>query len=500
MRHRPSCGQGAGPVVGHGTLLQSPPSPQPTCHSRVISTDQAAPPTEREATLRRAMQAHGSGDFKAARQIYESWLAQAPRDADALHLLGVLEAQTGAPAAAEALIARAIEQAPGEGMFHNNLGNVCVELGRLDDAEANYRRAVQLDTTRLDAANNLAVILSRRGREAEASAIFEALTAAAPGFADARLNHAQHCLRSGRYGDAVTLCMDGLVTDPKSNAMRRLLGAAYSMMGMHGQATELYRRWVEAEPDNPTARHHLAACLGTDVPLRASDAYVSEVFDGFATSFDAKLAALGYRAPALVQGWVEAQVQNLANLAGGQRDGDGASGGAPPWRVLDAGCGTGLVGPLVRPHASRLVGVDLSAGMLRKAEQRQVYDDLFRGELVAFLDAWSERIDLLMCADTLCYFGPLDAFARGARRVLVPGGRLVATVEAHPAPDDAHEPAFKLHPHGRYSHGRRHVEAALSAAGFTRIELAGVHLRNEGGQPVAGWLIGAHVPTNEVRA
>jgi predicted TPR repeat methyltransferase len=51
--------------------------------------------------------------------------------------------------------------------------------------------------------------------------------------------------------------------------------------------------------------------------------------------------------------------------------------------ALDAGCGTGLCGPLLRPYASELTGVDLSAGMLDRARPRQVYDHLEKGELSA---------------------------------------------------------------------------------------------------------------------
>ena len=55
--------------------------------------------------------------------------------------------------------------------------------------------------------------------------------------------------------------------------------------------------------------------------------------------------------------------------------------------VLDAGVGTGLCGPLLRSSARQLVGVDLSAGMLAKARERNVYDELHEGELVAFMRA-----------------------------------------------------------------------------------------------------------------
>jgi predicted TPR repeat methyltransferase len=43
------------------------------------------------------------------------------------------------------------------------------------------------------------------------------------------------------------------------------------------------------------------------------------------------------------------------------------------------------MGPLLRPHCEQLAGVDLSAGMVGKAEQRGCYDELAVGELVQYL-------------------------------------------------------------------------------------------------------------------
>ena len=52
--------------------------------------------------------------------------------------------------------------------------------------------------------------------------------------------------------------------------------------------------------------------------------------------------------------------------------------------VLDAGCGTGLCGPLLAPYARRLVGVDLSARHARRRRsEKGVYDELVKGELTA---------------------------------------------------------------------------------------------------------------------
>jgi predicted TPR repeat methyltransferase len=199
-------------------------------------------------------------------------------------------------------------------------------------------------------------------------------------------------------------------------------------------------------------------------------------FDGFANSFDAKLAQLDYKAPALVAQAVSSAL------------------GEPSGQLLiaDAGCGTGLCAPYLKPYALRLVGVDLSGPMLDKARARLLYDELVQADLTQFLLANADVYDLLVSADTLCYFGRLDEFAVAARASLHAGGLLVFTVEAHDASGDGRP--WRLQPHGRYSHRRDYLEAVLTAAGFAPPTLEGVVLRNEALKPVHGWLVSARVP------
>ena len=47
----------------------------------------------------------------------------------------------------------------------------------------------------------------------------------------------------------------------------------------------------------------------------------------------------------------------------------------------------GCVDRCWRPYARRLIGVDLSAGMLKLAAEKQVYDELTHAELTEFLQA-----------------------------------------------------------------------------------------------------------------
>jgi predicted TPR repeat methyltransferase len=153
--------------------------------------------------------------------------------------------------------------------------------------------------------------------------------------------------------------------------------------------------------------------------------------------------------------------------------------------VADIGCGTGLCGPLLRPWAGSLIGVDLSPRMLDKARRRGVYDQLVEAELVGWLRGRPGLFDLILCADTLCYFGRLDEVFAASRAALQSGGVFVFSVESAAADDVAE---YRLHPSGRYAHRSAFVEAQLAAAGLKLLERRDVTLRQELGKPVAGCL------------
>jgi predicted TPR repeat methyltransferase len=214
----------------------------------------------------------------------------------------------------------------------------------------------------------------------------------------------------------------------------------------------------------------LAACTSRDTPARASDGYVERTFDGFAASFESKLQKLSYRAPALV-----AEALEKSGLAASKH-----------LDVLDAGCGTGLCGPLIAPYARRLTGVDLSGGMLMHAKEKNVYDELTKRELTEYLRANCDAFDLIVAADTLVYFGDLEGVVAAAAGALRPHGVFVFTLE-HAAGADP-DAGYRLELHGRYSHSRAYVGRLLAGAGL-QPEIAEADLRLESGAPVAGLVV-----------
>ncbi|MEQ3552081.1 class I SAM-dependent methyltransferase [Pseudonocardia nematodicida] len=136
------------------------------------------------------------------------------------------------------------------------------------------------------------------------------------------------------------------------------------------------------------------------------------LYDEWAATYDADLTgdAQGYVAPSVTADAVVA----AAGTAG---------------EMLDAGCGTGLVGvELARRGVGTIDGLDVSPGMLERARATGVYRELREADLTAALELPDDSYDVVVCVGTLTHshVGPsaLSEFVRVIRH----GGYLVATV------------------------------------------------------------------------
>lgn len=166
------------------------------------------------------------------------------------------------------------------------------------------------------------------------------------------------------------------------------------------------------------------------------------------------------------------------------------AGVSPGQRVLDLACGTGVVARAAKARvgAGRVVGLDVSAGMLEVAARHAPAVEWREGDACRLPFGPEERFDALVCQQGFQFFSDQPAAAREMRRVLAPGGKaVVATwvlLEALPC-------FLALHAEGerhlgpvrdqRYSLGAAELEQRLSGAGFgtVRIETLRKTLRLE---------------------
>ena len=106
--------------------------------------------------------------------------------------------------------------------------------------------------------------------------------------------------------------------------------------------------------------------------------------------------------------------------------------GLAPRAALDAGCGTGNATRCLReawPQA-RVIGLDLSAGMLSRAGEKLSGVGLVRGDAgrLPFIDG---AFDLIFSAYMLHHLKNPAEFYAGAARALAPGGKLIVLTASH---------------------------------------------------------------------
>jgi predicted TPR repeat methyltransferase len=418
--------------------------------------------------------AHQNGKRDAAREIYETLLQADPDHSEVQHFLGLLLHQMGEVQAGMTHLERSLKSPNASAGWWSNYGNILRAAQRPNDAIDAYKEAIRLDPTSHDAFNNLGVVQKNKYNVAIALDCFRKAVELQPEFGVGWSNLGHLLISEGEMTEGIPCLMRAIAlsgsTDP---ADRPVLAFAHSTIGEPEKARDVYRRWLEEDPKHPVALHHLAAVSG-DTPPRADDAYVKTVFDNFAETFDQKLAYLKYSAPELVVAEVAAEYGTpQANLL-----------------IADAGCGTGLCAPGLRPYAHRLGGVDISERMIEKAKARGGYDALAVSELTFYFAKTPDRFDAIVSADTLCYFGDLAPPFAAFRRCLEPGGILVFTVEVH----DAAETDFKVNYNGRYTHSEAYVRARLEAEGMAIVTCRMDFLRMEVGYEVKGLVVRARAP------
>lgn len=416
------------------------------------------------------------GNFEPAELLLKRVIETEPNHADALHFLGMLLFELGRGSEGIPMVEKSLELVPGMADWHNNLGIICVRRDKLDDAEAAFEKALMLSDGKLVTAMfNMGILARLKGQMDRAEAYYKRAIEIAPQFPDARYAYASLLAGLGRAEESETQ-LDHARSMGRMESARMLeaLGLGYRRVQQFDKAREIYRRWTKLEPDNAVPAYYLTALSdGGDVPDRAPDDYVAKTFDSFAGSFDSVLAKLGYRAPQLI-------IDALLAV----RPAPDAS-----LQILDAGAGTGLCGPLLRPWAAHLVGVDLSPKMLLQAKDRDCYDALETAELTDFMAQSTARYDVIVSADTLCYFGALEGAVMAAHQALRAGGHLVFSVERDDAA--AAKTGFVLQNHGRYAHTKAYVENALTGQGFDVVSIQDAVLRNEGPLEVNGMIVTA---------
>lgn len=340
------------------------------------------------------------------------------------------------------------------------------EAGEFAAAEREFAAALALVPGRASALTNLGAVRLKLGRPAEAAALLEEALAQEPGNAEALRHRAAALAELGQLDAALASIDRALLVDPANGPAWTLRGSLLRSLGRAAEADAAYRSAAAHGDDSALNRYFLASLGGGAAPAHAPREYVEALFDGYSHEFDAHLVqVLRYRAP-------ERLVQGL--------------GSARAAAALDLGCGTGLCGPLLRPLAARLDGVDLSARMVERARSGGAYDEVVQADVAEYLLATPRRYDLVVAADVFIYVGALEQVFEGAARVIPPGGRFCFSVEVAGAGQE-----LVLQPSLRYAHAPGYIHKLAKQSGFEISATSEGPIREDQGLPIPGlfaWL------------
>ena len=451
---------------------------------------------------------HEAGNLAEAEALYREAASNEEDSFKALNNLGTVLEDQGRYDDAVTAYKQGVELAPDCFLLHYNLGHALHRSQRLNEAFLVYLRAVQLEPESFETHYNLGNLLSEQGRFKSAVAAYSRAlefhqstelysNLGTAYFENKQMEEAAECYSKaieldpnaasehfhlGRTLEALSKFDDAIVSYERSLSLNPESSVTHAHLVMllqklqRDHETELaFKTWQDTIPNDPVAEHMWAAYSQEAVPTRASDSYVKAVFNEFASDFDAVLSQLNYRGPQLISSKLdELYPKKESQLA-----------------ILDAGCGTGLCGPLLRPHSKNLIGVDLSIGMLEKARLRGCYDDLIECELTEYLERNSDSFDVIAAADTLIYFGEIENLCKKVAITLKPGGYFLFTVEA--LNSDNTSDNYTIAQHGRYAHAIEYVGLSLQRAGLDVISTDLVTIRREAAHDVKAHVVVANL-------
>lgn len=428
------------------------------------------------------------GRLEEAAAAYRRALVLQPGYADAHNNLGTVLRRLGRPEEAVASFQRALARLPGHAGALNNLGMTLRQLGRVDEAIDCFRQALVTRPNLAEAHHNLGNALAAKGRLTEAVASLGQAVALNTGFAEAHLHLGQRLMDLGRFPEAelslaraAELMPDSLeailglgLAQACQGKLRQALtqatattrfqeqpafphytlGVLLAKCGQEAAARVAFETCLARNPeDGQGARMALAGLGHGAVPERAPEALLNEIYTNRAAAWNRAAGDVGaYAAPSLI-------AEALARLCGGREDLD----------ILDAGCGTGLVGQVIHGHGKRLEGIDMSSAMLDHAGHWGCYQALHHGDMVAFMSASPERFDVIVSAATLIHFGDLAPVFEGAATALRDHGLFIFTLFPFEGESDDRGVAVGsfdgFAQGGCFMHGRRHVRRLAEATG-----------------------------------
>lgn len=353
-------------------------------------------------------------------------------------LLGKLLLENERSAEALSYFNQLISRYPNDVQVLQNIAAILLEYECFQDAKGYCESIVYLEPNHYIAYYNLGVIAEKLSQPVQAIQAYEKAIAINPDFFDALNNLGVICLSQNQYETA----------------------------------RKHFEHAAVLAPDNESIQYTLKALQGTAMPAQAPREYVTNLFDQYADHYDQHLVeSLDYQVPDLL--WQSFQSLLTVNAAF-------------QYRILDLGCGTGLLGAKFKPVASYMVGVDLSERMLEQADHKEIYNELIRVDIVEYLIQDKAKYDLILLGDVLIYLGELRELFSHLVQHLSGNGYVGFSIEVTEVAE------YELQKSGRFAHSLKYIQDLALENGLSIAYEIIAPTRKQFGQDLKGGVIWLH--------
>ncbi len=211
--------------------------------------------------LQQGLAFHQNGQMAQARKVYEEILKSHPTHADALHLLGVRELHSQAPARAVELISKSIAIFPNNPASHLNLGNALKELQRHDAALASFDNALALKPDYAMACVGKGVVLQAQQHMAAAMDCFDQAIAINPKGFEAFFNRGNLQKDTGQFEAAITSYAEAIARNPNFVEAYLSRSAMHLELGQFDAAFASFDQAIARDPSYPKSYWNKAMAL-----------------------------------------------------------------------------------------------------------------------------------------------------------------------------------------------------------------------------------------------
>jgi predicted O-linked N-acetylglucosamine transferase (SPINDLY family) len=203
--------------------------------------------------LQQAFALHRNGRFAEAAKLYRKVVRKNPREANALHSLGLIEAASGNRLEAAQLMARSVALQPANIQFIQNHATVLCQLGQFETASEACRNGLEREPSNLYLLYVAAGALLKQGKLADALATFDRLLALEPRHVPAITERGSVLLELGQHDAARESAERAIAIEPNYAEAHSNKGILLGIERQHAEALASFDVALKLSPDLPYA-------------------------------------------------------------------------------------------------------------------------------------------------------------------------------------------------------------------------------------------------------